>query len=322
MLTRRTALTALAGLAAIGGARAQSFPSRPITIVVPYPAGGPVDITARLIAQAVGSNLGQPIAVDNRGGGAGVIGSVAVQHAPPDGHTLILGTNQTHATNQSLLKNCPYDAVKDFTAVAGIADIPHMLVVRQGLDADSVDALVQLAKRSPAKWNYASTGIGSASHLAAELFKTKTGVDLQHIPFRGSTPMTTELLAGRVDLTFATLPSVIAHINAGAVRALAVASPKRTARLPNLPTLAEAGVPGVEADAWFALFAPARTPLPIIEKLYSAVSAGLTTEAASKAIAAQGMTLALRPPSELAAWLPGEVAKWAAVIKAAGVTAD
>jgi tripartite-type tricarboxylate transporter receptor subunit TctC len=322
MLTRRATMAALAGLAAMRVARAQNFPSRPITIVVPYPAGGPVDVMARLIAQSVGTSLGLPIAIDNRGGGAGVIGSVMVQHAEPDGHTLILGTNQTHATNQSLLKNCPYDAVRDFAGVAGIAYIPHVLVVRHGLEAENVAALMQLAKKSPGELNYASTGVGSASHLAAELFKTKAGVDIQHIPFRGSAPMTTELLAGRVDLTFATLPSVIGYIEAGVLRALAVASARRATRLPNVPTLAEAGIPGVESDAWFALFAPARTPSATIERLYSATAAGLTTEAATKAIAAQGMTLALRTPSELAAWLPGEVAKWAAVIKAAGVVAE
>ena len=279
MLTRRAILAALAGLAAMRGARAQGFPNRAITIVVPYPAGGPVDVTARLIAQSVGTSLGQPITVDNRGGGAGVIGSVAVAHAEPDGHTLILGTNQTHATNQSLLKNCPYDAVKDFAPVAGIADIQHVLVVRHGLDVADVGALVALAKKSPGELNYASTGVGSASHLAAELFKTKAGIELQHIPFRGSAPMMTELLAGRVDLTFATLPSVVSYIEAGAIRALAVASAKRAARLPNLPTLAEAGIPGVEADAWFALFAPAKTPAPVVDRLYRAVSAGLTTDA-------------------------------------------
>src|SRR5437762_213003 len=322
MLTRRTALGAMIGLVTVRGAGAQSFPSHPITIVVPYPAGGPVDVTARLIAQSVGTTLGQPMTVDNRGGGAGVIGSVAVQHAEPDGHTLILGTNQTHATNQSLLKNCPYDAVKDFSAVAGIADIPHVLVMRRGLEASDVGALISLAKKSPGGLNYASTGVGSASHLAAELFKTRTGVELQHIPFRGSAPMTTELLAGRVDLTFATLPSVISHIDTGAIRALAVASAKRAPRLPSLPTLAETGIAGVEADAWFALFAPAQTPAAIVEKLYRAVSAGLTTDVATKAIAAQGMTLALRMSTELAAWLPGEVAKWAAVIKAAGVATE
>jgi tripartite-type tricarboxylate transporter receptor subunit TctC len=212
--------------------------------------------------------------------------------------------------------------MKDFSAVAGIAGIPHVLVVRRGLEADNVGALISLAQKSPGGLNYASTGVGSASHLAAELFKTRAGVELQHIPFRGSAPITTELLAGRIDLTFATLPSVISHIDAGAVRALAVASATRAPRLPNLPTLAEAGVAGVEADAWFALFAPAQTPAAIVERLHRAVAAGLTTDAATKAIAAQGMTLALRTPAELAAWLPGEVAKWAAVIKAAGVVME
>jgi len=327
MLTRRAVLGALAGLAAVRGARAQvlsgvGFPNRPITIVVPYPPGGPVDVTARLMAQSVGNALGQPITVDNRGGAAGLVGSVAVQRANPDGHTLILGTNQTHATNQSILKNCPYDVVKDFAPVAGVADIPHVLVIRQGLDAPDPGALVALAKKSPGALNYASTGIGSASHLAAELFKVKAGVNLQHVPFRGAAPMTTELLAGRVDLTFATLPSVISYIDAGTLRALAVASAKRAARLPNVPTLAEAGIPGVEADAWFALFAPAKTPDAVIDQLYRAISAALSTDSAKQAIAQQGMTLALRTPAALAAWLPGEVTKWAAVIKAANIVSE
>jgi tripartite-type tricarboxylate transporter receptor subunit TctC len=322
MITRRATIAALAGLAATRAARAQDFPNRAITIIVPYPGGGPVDITARLIAQSVGERLGQKMIVDNRGGGAGVIGSIAVQHAEPDGHTLLLGTNQTHATNQSLLKNCPYDAVKDFAPVAGIAEIPHVLVVRRGLEAGSASALVTLAKASPGALNYASTGVGSASHLAAELFKARTGVELQHIPFRGAAPMTTELLAGRIDVTFATLPSVIGSIDAGAVRALAVASAKRAPRLPNIPTLAEVGIPGVEADAWFALFAPAKTPSATVEKLYDTVAAALSSETGMKSVAAQGMVLALRRPAELAAWLPGEVAKWAAVIKAAGVVAE
>jgi tripartite-type tricarboxylate transporter receptor subunit TctC len=333
MITRRAALTALAGLTGTsafmrvfdpryGGAHAQAFSSHPITIIVPYPSGGPVDITARLIAQSIGDKLGPPIVVDNRGGGAGVIGSVAVQHAEPDGHTLLLGTNQTHATNQSLLKNCPYDAVKDFAPVAGITEIPHVLVVRRGLEAASVADLVALAKKSPGALNYASTGVGSASHLAAELFKTRAGVELQHIPFRGAAPMTTELLAGRVDVSFATLPSVVSTIDAGVIRALAIASGKRTPRLPNVPTLAEAGIAGVEADAWFALFAPAKTPAATAERLHRAIVAALETEAAKDAIAKQGMTPWLRSPGEIAAWLPGEIAKWATVIKTAGVVAE
>src|SRR3954466_6171706 len=170
MLTRRAALAAITGLWAVRSAGAQSFPSRPITIVVPYPAGGPVDITARLIAQAVAATLGQPMTVDNRGGGAGAIASVAVQHAEPDGHTLILGTNQTHATNQSLLKNHPFDAAKDFTAVSGLAEVPHVLVVRKDLGISDVGELVALAKGKPGTLTCGSTGVGSASHLTMELF--------------------------------------------------------------------------------------------------------------------------------------------------------
>jgi tripartite-type tricarboxylate transporter receptor subunit TctC len=279
-------------------------------------------VVARLIAPGASAELGQTIAVDNRGGGSGIIGSAAVARAEPDGHTLVLGTNQTHATNQSLIKNCPYDAVKDFAPVAGIADVPHVLVVRRGLEATDVGALLALGKRKPGELTYGSTGNGSASHLAAELFKTRAGVDLLHVPFRGAAPMTTELLAGRIDLSFATLPSVIGYIDAGVLRALAVASGKRATRLPNVPTLREAGVAGVEADAWFALFAPARTPPAVIDRIHQAVARALSQDAAKSALAAQGMTLALRSPAEVAAWLPGEVAKWATVIKAANVSVD
>jgi tripartite-type tricarboxylate transporter receptor subunit TctC len=277
---------------------------------------------ARLIAQSAAGLLPQPFTVDNRGGGAGVVGSLAAARAEPDGHTLVLGTNQTHATNQVLLKNCPYDAVRDFAPVAAVADIPHVLVVRRGLEADNVPALIALAKKTPGELNYGSTGIGSASQLTAELFKIKTGVELQHIPFRGAAPMTTELLAGRVDVTFATLPSVIGYVEAGVLRVLAVASARRVARLPSVPTLAEAGVPGVEADAWFVLFAPAKTPPATIDLLYQTVSGALNKPAARETIARQGMTLALRPPAAVAAWLPGEIAKWASVIRSAGIAIE
>jgi tripartite-type tricarboxylate transporter receptor subunit TctC len=322
MLTRRVALTALAGFFVARGARAQAFPSRTVTIVVPYPAGGPVDVMARLIAQPATAQLGQSVTVDNRSGGAGVIGSVAVARAEPDGHMLVLGTNQTHATNQSLLKNCPYDAVKDFVAVAGLAAIPHVLVARKSLPADNLSGLVTAAKTKPDDLTYGSTGVGSASHLAAELFKTRAGVGIRHVPFRGAAPMVTELLAGRIDISFATLPSVVAQIEAGELKALAVASRSRAERLPQVATLSELGISGVEADAWFALFAPAKTPQATVDRLYEAVAAALNTPAARTAIAQQGMTLALRPPAAVAAWLPGEVEKWAAVIKAAGVVAE
>ena len=325
MLTRRAALTLAAGsaLALRGGAgRAQSFPTRSVTIIVPYPAGGPVDAVARLIANEGMADLGQAIVVDNRAGGSGVIGSVAVARAEPDGHTMVLGTNQTHATNESLIKNCPYQAVKDFAPVAGIADIPHVLVTRKDLPVANPADLIALAKDKPGSLNYGSTGNGSASHLAGELFKVKTGVNAQHVPFRGAAPMTQELLAGRIDYAFATLPSVLGQIEAGELKAMAVASARRAERLPSIPTLQEVGVAGVEADAWFALFAPAKTPLSALERLYQSVSAALGKEGSKAVLARQGMTLALRPPNAVAAWLPAEVEKWAAVIKAANVSVD
>ena len=289
---------------------------------MPYPAGGPVDVVARLIAQSAAGDLKHSIVVDNRAGGAGVIGSAAVARAEPDGHTLVLGTNQTHATNQSLLKNCPYDAVKDFAPVAGIADIPHVLVARRSLPVASVAELVARAKAMPDAMLYGSTGNGSASHLAAELFNSTAGIGLRHVPFRGAAPMTTELIAGRIDVSFATLPSVIGQIDAGELKPLALASAARAARLPHVPTLSEAGFEGVEADAWFALFAPARTPAAVVERLYRAVAAGLSTDAARAVFAAQGMRLSLRSSTEVAGWLPGEVQKWATAIRTAGVMID
>jgi tripartite-type tricarboxylate transporter receptor subunit TctC len=322
MFTRRAALGSLAGFAAFtsGRASAQTFPSRAITIIVPYPAGGPVDAVARIFAND--ADLGQPVTVDNRGGASGIVGANAVARAEPDGYTLVLGTNQTHATNQSLLKNCPYDAVKDFTPVANVCEIPHALVVRKTLEATDIAGLVALAKSKPGALNYGSTGNGSASHLAAELFKTKAGIEMQHIPFRGAAPMTTELLAGRIDVAFATLPSVIAQIDSGDIRALGIARGKRAARLPNAPTLKEAGVAGVEADAWFALFAPAKTPAPVVERLYQAVAQAFAKDKPKELLAAQGMTLALRTPADVAAALPAEVTKWAEVIRIANVSVE
>lgn len=323
MITRRAVVAGLAvSSLAQRLARAQGFPSRTITVIVPYPAGGPTDLVARLIADGAAADLGVSVVVDNRAGGSGVIGTAAAARAEPDGHTLVLGTNQTHATNQSLIKNCPYDAVRDFTPVAGVADIQHVLVVRKDLPVASAADLVRLAKEKPGTLNYGSTGNGSASHLAAELFKVRTGTAMQHVPFRGAAPMQQELVAGRLDLSIATLPTVIGQIDGGELKALAVASPRRAARLPNVPTLAEAGIAGVEADAWLALFAPAGTPAAVTGRLYAAVRSALAKEAATGAIAKQGMTLALRSPAEIAAWLPGEVAKWAEVVKAANITAE
>ena len=323
MLTRRATLAGLAALGFPFAADAQGFPSRSITIIVPYPPGGPVDALARLIAQESAGDLNQPIVVENRPGGSGVIGTQAVARAEPDGHMLVLGTNQTHATNQSLIKNCPYDAVKDFVPVAGIAAMPHVLVVRNSLALTSVGDVVAMAKAKPGSLTFGSTGNGSGAHLAGELFKTKAGIDMLHVPFKGLSPMLTELLADRIDMSIAPLPGLIGQqIESGTIRALGLARAERVPQLAAVPTFAESGVPGVEADAWSALFAPARTPAPIIERLYLAIATALSKDSVRAVMAKQGIPAALRSPAEVAAMLPAEVQKWAAVIKASNLAMD
>jgi tripartite-type tricarboxylate transporter receptor subunit TctC len=323
MLTRRATLAGMAALGFPSGSGAQGFPSRSITIIVPYPPGGPVDALARLIAQEAAGDLNQPIVVENRPSGSGIIGAQAVARAEPDGHVLVLGTNQTHATNQSLIKNCPYDAVRDFAPVAGIAAMPHVLVVRKSLALTSVGDVVAMAKAKPGTLTFGSTGNGSGAHLAGELFKTKAGIDMLHVPFKGLSPMLTELLADRIDISIAPLPGLIGQqIESGSVRALGLARAERVPQLASVPTFAESGVPGVEADAWSALFAPARTPAPVIERLYLAIATALSKDAVRAAMAKQGIPAALKTPAEVAAMLPGEVAKWAAVIKASNVVMD
>jgi tripartite-type tricarboxylate transporter receptor subunit TctC len=320
MIHRRTVVTGLAALVVPRTGRAQDFPTRTITIVVPYPPGGPIDALARVIAQDGANELGQPIVVENRPGGSGIIGTQAVARAEPDGHTLVLGTNQTHATNQSLVRNCPYDAARDFAAVAGIAAMPHVLVVRNSLAVTSVGEVVAMAKAKPGALTFGSTGNGSGAHLAGELFKTKAGIDMLHVPFKGLSPMLTELLADRVDMSIAPLPGLIGQqIATGAVRALAVARAQRLPHLASVLTFAESGVPGVEADAWSALFAPARTPPAVIERLYRAIAAVLAKDTVRAAMAKQGIPADLKSPAEVAAMLPGEIAKWAVVIKTANL---
>jgi tripartite-type tricarboxylate transporter receptor subunit TctC len=316
-------LAAIAASALPLQARAQAFPSRTITIVVPYPPGGPIDSLARLIAQEAAADLKQPVVVENRPGAGGALGTGAVARAEPDGYTLILGTNQTHATNQSLIKNWPSDAVKDFAPVAGVAAMPHVLVVRKEFEAQSVADVVTMAKARPGTLTFGSMGNGSGAHLAGELFKTRAGIDMLHVPYKGLAPMTTELLAGRVDLSIAPLPGLIAQqIASGNVRALGIASAARTPQLDTVPTFAESGVAGVEADAWSALFAPAKTPAPVIEQLYKAVAAAMAKESVRSNLARQGLPVAVKTPAEMSAMLPGEVAKWAAVVKTANVTVD
>ena len=323
MLTRRALLTGLAAAALPCGTLAQGLPNHTITIVVPYPPGGPIDTLARAIAQEAAADLKQPIVVENRPGASGLVATGAVARAEPDGATLILGTNQTHAANQNLIKSWTFDAVKDFAPVAGVAAMPHVLVVRKDFEAKSIADIVAMAQAKPGLLTFGSMGNGSGAHLAAELFKTKAGIDMLHVPYKGLAPMTTELLASRVDLSIAPLPGLIAQqIASGNLRVLAIASARRTPQLPDVPTFAEGGVAGVEADAWSALFAPAKTPTPVINRLYRAVAAALDKDTVKSSLARQGLPVALKTPAEMSAMLPGEVAKWAAVVKLAHVTVE
>lgn len=323
MLPRRSLLLLPAALAMLAApVFAQDYPTRPVKLVVPYPAGGPVDAVARIIAQGASQPLGGTIVVENMGGASGLVGAGAVAKAEPDGYSIVLGTNQTHATNESLIASTPYRTAKDFAPIAQVAAVPHVLVARKDLPADNLADLLKLARDKPGTLNYGSTGIGSASHLAAELFKVQGKLDIVHVPFKGAAPMTSELIAGRLDIAFATLPSVIGQIESGNLKALAVASDNRAAALPKVQTVTEGGVPGVSADAWFALFAPAGTPKPIIDRLHKAVVAALSEESVKAGIAKQGMVLTLTDPARLGAFIPAEVEKWAGVIKAANVPAQ
>jgi tripartite-type tricarboxylate transporter receptor subunit TctC len=298
-------------------------PSRAVTIVVPYPAGGPTDILARTVGAELAKSLGQPVVVENVPGGAGAIGTRKVAQAAPDGHTLVFGTNQTHATNVSLLpQGGGYDPVRDFAPVAGLADLQHVVVVGNDVPATSVAALVALAKKSPGTLTAGSTGPGSASHLALELFKVRTGTDIAHVPYKGSAPLLTDLMGGHVNLSFATTPTVLAQLQAGKLRAIAVASPNRSPYLPELPTLAQAGVTGVEADAWLALFAPAGVPEPALARLRAATLDAMKQESVIATLRKNGMTPNARDGAAFAAFVREDVARWAEVVRVADVKAQ
>lgn len=319
-LTRRRALGLIgATTLAPATARAEGFPSRQMRIVVPYPAGGPTDALARMVAEEMQKDLKQTVIVENRAGASGAVGSREVARATPDGHTLVLGNNQTHVTNAYLLKDPGYDPIADFTPVAGLADLQHALVVRKDLPAKNVQELIALAKKDPGKLNYGSTGLGSASHLTMELFKNRTGTDMQHVAFRGAAPMALEIIAGRIDLAFSTLPSVLGQIQGNEMRALAIASDHKAPQLPDVPLLKDQGVTGSEGDAWLALFVPAKTPAGTVEILTHTVMVILARPAVRDNAVKQGIAVNIRNSADFAAYHKAEMVKWANVIKVAGI---
>src|SRR6516165_5378833 len=237
-----------------------STPSGPIKMIVAYPAGGPTDVIARIVAADMAGPLGQQVVVENVSGAAGAIGTRTVAKAKPDGLTITFGNNQTHGNNMFMLKDPGYDAIKDFAPLAGAGAFEHVFVVRKDLPAETIQDVIKLAKEKPGALNYGSTGIGSGSHLSTELFMARTGIKMTHVPYRGAPPLVQDLVGGRIDISNSTLPSVLAQVNAGQIRALAIGSPQRNAKLPDVPTLEEQGVRGANASSWAAFFAPSGTP--------------------------------------------------------------
>jgi tripartite-type tricarboxylate transporter receptor subunit TctC len=317
-------IVALACIVCFGGvpAVAQTYPDRLIRIVVPFAAGGPVDVVARLVAQRMASILGQNVIIENRLGGGGVIGAKAVANAEPDGYTLLFGNVSTLAVIPAVSRNKDYDPVKNFAPVAKVSDSPEVLVVAASFPAQTVQGLVTIAKKNPGELNFGSSGYGNATHLAAEWFKAKTAIDVVHIPYKGLSEVVTAVLAGQVKFVFGAIEGVMPHIQDGQLRALAVTSEKRFALLPELPTMIESGVDGFVVSSFQGVVAPAGTPAAVIAKLNAAVNASVEAPEMRTHLARLGATAATGTPQEFAAFFAAETRKWEAVVKAARVSVD
>ena len=303
-------------------ALAQSYPSRPVRLVVPFPAGGTTDILARAMAEKLSGALGQQFVVDNRPGAGGNIGSDIVAKSQPDGYTLLMGTVGTHAINPSLYPKMPYDHVKDFVPVVLVAGVPNVLVVNPTVPAKTVAELIALAKEKPGTINFASSGNGTSIHLSGELFKLLAGVQIAHVPYKGSAPALTDLIGGQVQIMFDNLPSALPHIKGGKLRALAVTSSKRAPALPDLPTIAESGVAGFEASSWFGILAPAATPRDIVQRINAEANKALHAPDMREKLLAQGAEAVGNSPEFFADYIRTETVKWAKVVKDSGARVD
>jgi len=311
-----------AALLGASAACAQGYPTKPVHLVVPYPAGGPVDILARVLGQKLSESLGQPFVVDDKPGASGTLGSDLVAKAPPDGYMLVVGNNATHATNESLYPNLPYATLRDFAPVTLVARVTNIAVVHPSMPAKSIRELIAYAKANPGKLNYASSGSGSAAHLTGEMFKLATGTDVVHVPYRGAAPAAADLLAGQVGLMFATAPSVLQYVQAGSLRALAVTGETRWSQLPGVPTMIEAGLPGFSSEVWFGIFAPAGTPGVIVDKLHREIVRAAQAADVTQKLAAQGFDVTTDTPEEFRVFVTAEIAKWAKVVRESGARVD
>jgi len=320
MLAKPTLLCAIVAIACAAGgiASSQTFPNRPIRIVVGFAPAGPADVMARLIGQHLTSILGQGVVIDNRPGAGGTIGARAVAESDPDGYTLLLGNTSTLVISPLIYKNVNYDPVKGFAAIAALGTTSNLLIVNPALPVKSVGELVALARAHPGKLNYASAGIGTPPHLIGEMFKQRLNLDVVHVPYKGAAPALQDVIAGHVQMMFATASSVVPHIRDGKVRPLAVATLKRTAVLPDIPTIDELGIKNFDVTTWHGLVAPAHTPKDVIATLNRALAAALDDPDAKTSLAALGVDVIGGTPEEFAAYIKSEIPKWAAIIKASG----
>lgn len=308
-------------LLAATAAQAQNYPSKSVRIVVPFAAGGPADNYARFIGQRLSETLGQPFVIDNRPGAGSIIGTDVVAKAPADGYTLLMMSN-THTVNETLIPNKPFVLMRDFVPVAPVNYSDLLLVAHPALPVKNLKDVMQLAKDKPGKYNYASSGPGTPYHMAGELFKSMAGIYLVHIPYRGSSGARTDVIGGQVDLMFDAVTTMAEQARAGKVRAIATSGRERSAVLPDVPTLAEAGLPGYEATIWLGLMAPKGTPPAIVTQLNDAVSKIVSQAEVRQLWAKQGATPMLMNPQEFDKYVREDVAKWARVIQAAGIKAD
>ena len=309
-------------LAGAGPLFAQAYPAKPIKLVVPFPPGGPLDLAGRAIGQKLQEAWGQPVVIENRPGAGGNIGADAVAKSAPDGYTLVMGALSTHAVNPHLFAKMPYDALKDFAPVTLVAVTPNVLVLNPAVPAANVRELVALAKASPGKLSFASGSNGSAGHLAGELFKTLAGIDIVHVPYKGGAPAMQDLLGGQVQFMFDNLANSTAQLKAGKLKAFAVTTARRSAFAPELPTMAEAGVPGFDISTWYGILAPAGTPPDIVKKLNAEIVRILATEDIRDKLKAQGAEPSPTSPEEFAAFIRAEWTKYAKIVKDSGAKVD
>ena len=313
------ALVAIPGYAADSSA---AYPVRPIRFIAPNLPGGPSDILARIIGQKLSESMGQPVIIENRAGASGIIGTEMAAKSPPDGYTLVTGNNATFGANVSLFKSLPYDPVKDFSPIALVATQPNILVVHPSLPVVSVKELIAFAKARPGQLNYAGTGMGAAANMSAELFKSMTGTKMVGISYKSAAPALTDLIAGQTQLMFATSLSVMPHIRFNRLRALGVTTARRTRAMPELPTIAEAGVPGFEASTWHGVFVPAGTPAAIITRLNAEINRMLQLADVRERLEALGAEIVGGTPKECSDHIQREIPKWAKVIRETGARAD